>query len=153
MLGWLALVPGLPLALTGKDRLGGSIGQAPRLPPSGTATSRVRFALESEQRPLSLLRPPRRRERGRIARFQGTIPGARAADGEHGRAAAVPVPPTVARRVYGAPPGSGGVPGAARRPRAPAAAAVARLPRAPRPARPLASSHRPRAGRARPRPC
>src|SRR5262245_37652628 len=72
MPGWLALVPGLPLALTGKDRLGGSIGQAPRLPPSGTATSRVRFALESEPQPLSLLRPPRRRERGRIAWFQGS---------------------------------------------------------------------------------
>src|SRR5262249_53178966 len=39
--------------------LGGSIGQAPRPLQSGTAISKVPFALESEPRRLSLRRPPR----------------------------------------------------------------------------------------------
>src|SRR5262249_42579377 len=51
-----------------------SLGRAPRLPPSGTAISRVRFAPESEPRPLSSLRPPRPREWGCIARCRGKDP-------------------------------------------------------------------------------
>src|SRR5262245_59214120 len=60
---WLDLGSGPPLALTGKSPLGGSIGQAPRPLQSGTAISKVPFALENEPRRLSLRRPPRRRSR------------------------------------------------------------------------------------------
>src|SRR5262249_4632960 len=64
MQGWLALVPGPPVALIGKHHLGGSIGQGPRPLPSGTVISRVPFARESEPRQLSS-RTPRSNWRGR----------------------------------------------------------------------------------------
>ena len=74
--------------------------------------------------------------------------GRGAVDGEHRRAAALPLPTAVARRLHGARVGAAGAVGAARRPRAAAAPAVARVSRAARPARRMEIDDRP-AARAR----
>jgi hypothetical protein len=60
--------------------------------------------------------------------------GAGAADGEFGRPAALPVAPSLERRIHGVALGPAGAAGALGRPRAPTAPAIARLPRRARPA-------------------
>src|SRR5262245_57295022 len=61
MLEWLHLVFGLLRVLIGRNPLGESIGQAPKPLRSGTAISKVQFALESEQ-PRRYSRKPARRK-------------------------------------------------------------------------------------------
>ncbi len=87
----------------------------------------------------------------RSPRTPGPLPrasaaGAGAVDGEHRRAAALPRPTPLERRLHRAAPRAVGVAGAARGARAPAAPAVAGGPWRPRPACPMAIGDHPEAG-------